>query len=484
MNEISKLAPESVWKIFEMISEVPRGSGNERAVMDRIAGWARERGLPTKRDATGNMLLSIPPSSGRESIPPILLQGHVDMVCEKNAAIVHDFGKDPIRPRIDGEWVRAEGTTLGADNGIGVAMALAVGVDPSVAHGPVEVLLTVDEETGLTGAAGVQPGFFTAKRMINLDSEEDDGIFVGCAGGRDTLLLLRAGSEGLPGDVAVRRLFVSGLNGGHSGLDINRNRGNAIKILARVLLVASGESAIRIASISGGSKRNAIPREAAAIVVLEPGAAAAFEQRARETIDRIRREELAGADDGLGITIAPATQPKDAFSAEGTRDLLDLIGAIPSGVIAMSQSIPGLVETSTNLGVVETVGDSVRIHCASRSSVMGSLDAAVLQHGCIARLAGAECDQPRGYPGWSPNLESHLLAVARRAYAKTFAREPEVKSIHAGLEAGLLTEKYPELDIVSFGPTIIGAHSPDERVNVPSVQKVWKFLGVVLDDLS
>ncbi len=484
MREIDTLAPESVWKVFRMISDVPRGSGNERAVMERISAWALEHRLDTRRDAVGNMLVTIPPSKGRDGAAPVLLQGHVDMVCEKDAATPHDFERDPIRMRVEGDWVRAEDTTLGADNGIGVAMALAVGVDPEIEHGPIEVLLTVDEETGLTGAAGVQPGFFRAERMVNLDSEEDDGIFVGCAGGRDSILTLRAGREPVRADASILNVFVSGLNGGHSGIDIHKNRGNAIRILTRALIAASNAAPLRIASIGGGSKRNAIPREAGAVAILNDGASPLFEGAVGAVIDRIRSEELGGVDEGLEVRITKADAPEESFSPQGTRQILNLLGAIPSGVIAMSQSIPGLVETSTNLGVVETAGTGIRVHCCSRSSVMASLDALVLQHRSIAELASADCDSPPGYPGWKPNLESRLLGIARRAYESTFAREPEIKAIHAGLEAGLLREKYPALDIISFGPLIIGAHSPKERVSIPSVERIWRLLASVLRELS
>jgi len=484
MKEIGALTPESVWKHFAMLCEMPRGSGNESAVMERILKWAQDRGLQTKRDAVGNLLVAIPASTGHEGAPPLLLQAHVDMVCEKNSSTVHDFEKDPIRPRIDGEWVTAQGTTLGADNGIGVAMALAVAEEPSITHGPIEVLLTVDEETGLTGTAGVEPGFFAARRMINLDSEEDHGIFVGCAGGRDSILIQRAGREQVRADAAIRRVFVSGLVGGHSGTDIHRNRGNAIRILTRALIGGTHAADFRIAGIEGGSKRNAIPREAGAVIVLAAGDVAAFEEQACAAVDRIRRAELSEIDDGLAVEITPAPRPEESFSLQGTRQILHLLVAIPHGVIAMAPSIAGLVETSTNLGVVETDGASVRMHCCSRSSIVSALEAVTLQHRCIAALAGAEIDQPPGYPGWKPNLDSALLAVARRAYAAAFGHEPEILAIHAGLEAGLLTERYPDLDIISFGPNITGAHSPNERVSVPSVQKIWKLLTAVLRDLA
>jgi dipeptidase D len=482
MSGIDAMEPRAVWAAFAEMSRHPRGSGNEAGVMSAIEAWASARNLRTQRDTVGNMLVTIPPTRGRENAAPILVQGHVDMVCEKNASTPHDFTKDPIRLRLDGEWVSAEGTTLGADNGIGCAMGLALADTPGLAHGPLEVLLTVDEERGLTGASHVEKGFFSARRMINLDSEEDHGIFIGCAGGRDTVLTLR-GVRAPAGDGLVRLVSLTGLVGGHSGLDINRNRGNAIKILTRALLAGAGDGGSRIAMIEGGSLRNAIPREARAVVVVPAARAAAFEAAVRDAVTRIQTEELAGIDDGIQFTVEAAEAP-EAFDVASSRRILALLAAIPNGVLSMSQSVDGLVESSTNLGVVRTEGDAIRIVCCSRSSVMSSLGAIADQHRALGELAGATIDQPPGYPGWKPNLESPLLAVTRRKYVEIFRREPELLAIHAGLECGLLTEKYPDLDIVSFGPDIVGAHSPAEKVSVASVQRVWKLFTAVLEELS
>jgi dipeptidase D len=482
MSGIEALQPRAVWAVFAEMSKVPRASGNEAGVMEALEGWARVRNLPTRRDAVGNMLVSIPASSGRHDADPVLVQGHVDMVCEKNASTPHDFAKDPIRLRLDGDWLTAEGTTLGADNGIGCAMGLAVADSPGLVHGPIEVLLTVDEERGLTGASHVDKGFFSARRMINLDSEEDHGIFIGCAGGRDTVLTLSCAREALP-DSAVFNVSLTGLTGGHSGLDINRNRGNAIKILIRSLVAASDEVDVRVARIEGGSLRNAIPREASAVVAVPRTKASTFDRLVRDAIARILDEELTGVDDGLRVTIDVGSEAA-AFGASDSARILSLLAAIPNGVLAMSQSVRDLVESSTNLGVVRTEGDEVRIVCCSRSSVMSSLDGVVRQHRAVGRLAGAAVDQPPGYPGWKPNLQSPLLAVTRGKYVDVFGKEPELLAIHAGLECGLLTEKYPDLDIVSFGPDIVGAHSPAERVSVPSVQRIWKLFTAVLEELS
>jgi dipeptidase D len=482
MSGIEGLEPRPVWQIFAAMSAVPRGSGNESAVMETLEGWARARNLATRRDAVGNMLVSIPATPGREKAPAVLVQGHVDMVCEKNAATPHDFSKDPIRLSRDGDWVAAEGTTLGADNGIGCAMGLAMAEAPGAVHGPIEVLLTVDEERGLTGASHVEKGFFTARMMINLDSEEDHGIFIGCAGGRDTVLGL-TGTRGPVDGTVARAITITGLVGGHSGLDINRNRGNAIKILTRALLAVRESVEPRISLIQGGSLRNAIPREATAVVMLAASGVEEFERAIAEVLSRIKREELAGIDDDLAWTFT-AAEGADAFDVATSRRVLSLLAALPNGVLAMSQSVENLVESSTNLGVVRTEGDRVRIVCCSRSSVMSSLAAIAEQHRALGELAGAAVEQPPGYPGWKPNLESPLLAVTRRKYVDVFHKEPELLAIHAGLECGLLTEKYPDLDIVSFGPNIEGAHSPAEKVDIASVQRVWRLFTAILEDLT
>ncbi|MBK8165195.1 MAG: aminoacyl-histidine dipeptidase [bacterium] len=483
MSTLESLQPAAVWRIFDKLSAVPRGSGNEAAVLGMLKGWADRRGLPWKQDEVGNLLVCIPASPGRENAPTVLIQGHVDMVCEKNAATAHDFLRDPIRLQVDGDWVKATGTTLGADNGIGVAMGLALADDRSVEHGPVEVLLTVDEERGLTGAAGVKPGFFAAKRMINLDSEEDTAIFIGCAGGRDTRYELKNRAAKAPKDSVGRKVTVLGLRGGHSGLNIHEHRGNAIKILVRALQAAAAQLDVRLVEINGGSMRNAIPRECEAKVTVPKDHARKFKQVVDACFARIAAEELAGIDDGFAWKVAPVQAPR-CFSRECSTATLNLLSAIPNGVCAMSLDIAGLVETSTNLGVVKTDGLRVEIVCCSRSSVMSSLQELVEQHRALGLLAGVAVEQPQGYPGWKPNLASPLLAVTKQSYREAFGADPELLAIHAGLECGLLTEKYPDLDIVSFGPNIRGAHSPDEKVQISSVQKIWKLFAATMTELA
>ncbi len=483
MGKLDKLKPAAVWNVFELLSNEPRGSGNETGVINALKKWADTRKLAWKEDEVGNLLITIPGTKGLEKAAPVLVQGHVDMVCEKNAATKHDFTTDPIKLLVKGDWVTADGTTLGADNGIGVAMGLALADDPSVVHGPVEVLMTVDEERGLTGAAGVKAGFFTARRMINLDSEEDDAIFVGCAGGRDTIFNMKNRTTRSPKDSAGRKVTISGLKGGHSGLDINTGRGNAIKILTRALWAASEVMEVRLVEINGGSMRNAIPREAEAKVVIDRNQGRKFKQIVDGIFKKIAAEELVGVDEGFTWQVSAVKAPR-CFGLANSRSVLDLMAAIPNGVMAMSRDIAGLVETSTNLGVVKTEGSKVRLVCCSRSSAMSALAGLVEQHTALGRLAGAEVEQPEGYPGWKPNLKSPLLGVVKKGYKKAFHVDAELLAIHAGLECGLLTEKYPDLDIVSFGPNIKGAHSPDEKVQISSVQKIWKLFATTLKDLA
>ncbi len=483
MSSYDKLLPRAVWDIFARMSAIPRGSGNEAAVQAMFKAWAAERGLACKEDKVGNLLISIPATKGLEKAKPVLIQGHVDMVCEKNAATKHDFEKDPIKLKIQGDWLTADGTTLGADNGIGVAMGLALADEKGLKHGPIEVLLTIDEERGLTGAAGVAAGWFSAGSMINLDSEEDGAIFMGCAGGRDSVITVKLRGGKAPKGWVGRKVAIKGLKGGHSGLDIHTGRGNANKLLARALRAAAAELDVRVAEINGGMLRNAIPREAEARVLIKDADARRFKQLVDACLKEALATELQDSDPGLEWRVGSVKVEK-AWTAADTARLLDVIVAIPNGVLGMSRAIEGLVETSNNLGVVKTMGNKVRLTCCSRSSVMSQLGHLVDQHRAIALLAGADLDQPEGYPAWQPNPKSPLLAVTVAEYKRLFKQEPELKAIHAGLECGLLLENYPKLDIVSFGPNITGAHSPDEKVQISSVQKMWKLFTAVVEKLA
>lgn len=483
MSTYDKLQPRPVWEIFGKMAAVPHGSGDETAIQAMFKQWAADRGLECKEDKVGNLLIRIPGTKGLEKAKPVLVQGHVDMVCEKNSDTKHDFARDPIKLLVKGDWVTADGTTLGADNGIGVAMGLALAEDPSVKHGPIEVLLTVDEERGLTGAAGVQAGWFSAETMINLDSEEDAGIFMGCAGGRDSIITLALKGGKAPKTMVGRKIVLKGLNGGHSGLDIHLGRGNANKLLARALYEASRSMTVRVQQFDGGLLRNAIPREAEARVLVNEKDARAFKKTMDGSFKRMLAEELHGSDEGFEWRVGSCKVDK-AWSAGETQRLLRLLTTIPHGVLGMSRDIDGLVESSNNLGVVETHGNRVRIVCCSRSSVMSVLDDIVSRHQALADLAGATIDQPEGYPAWQPNVQSRALGITVAQYKKLFKTEPQLMAIHAGLECGLLLENYPKLDIVSFGPNITGAHSPAEKVQISSVQKIWKLFGMVVADLA
>jgi dipeptidase D len=481
---LNDLSPRSVWGHFAALAAIPRPSGHEERAVAFVTAVGQSIGVEPTRDARGNLVLRVPATPGREGAKPVILQTHLDMVCEKNRDVVHDFDRDPIRPRLDGSWVTATGTTLGADNGIGVAAALAAATDPEVKHGPLELLFTLDEETGLTGAKELDPQLLSGRMLLNLDSEEDGVIFVGCAGGEDTLIDVKPAYRSAAFRDSALRLEVSGLRGGHSGLNIVENRGNALKLVARVLsaLIEEGVS-FDLASITGGSKHNAIPREAEAIVVPDPNAKAKLDAITAKALAAFR-VELAKIDEGLMISWSPAPDPARVLAIADRDRLVQLLLALPHGVLAMSPDIPGLVETSSNLAVVKEEDGKIRVVTSSRSSVAPSLAYVLAQVRSVAALAGAKVTLKDGYPGWKPDLDSKALAVVRQVYREKWEKEPHVTAIHAGLECGLLGEKIPGLDMVSFGPQIEGAHSPDERVNVESVGRFWGALKTVLDRLS
>jgi dipeptidase D len=483
-DPLASLDPRSVWEHFSELLRIPRPSGHEAEIAKHLAAVAARHGFKASRDAVGNLVIDVPATPGREKAPVVILQGHLDMVAEKNKDVAHDFLKDPIRPRIEGEWVYATGTTLGADNGIGVASAMAAATDPSVKHGPLQLLFTVDEETGLTGAMKVDVSLLRGKTMLNLDSEEDGVLFVGCAGGADTHLFFAPAWTSPARGASPYVVEVKGLRGGHSGLNIVENRGNALKILGRLLAgaVIDGVS-LEIGALEGGSKHNAIPREAEATIYLPP----ADETKLRKIRDRLMADlkvELAGIDDGLDLSVRPGTASGRAMGTDDTKRLIHLLLALPHGNLGMSQAIPGLVETSTNLAVVSAEGDKLKVVCSSRSSVGPALAAVLLSIRAIGALAGVEVVSRDGYPGWKPNMASPILSVVREVFAKLWRQEPKVTAIHAGLECGLLGDKVPGMDMISFGPQMEGVHSPDERLNIPSVGRFFSALGEILDRLS
>lgn len=481
-DAVAALEPRRLWSLFAELAAIPRPSKHEERVRDWVRRHAERAGFAMEADATGNLVVRVPASAGREDAGTVILQSHLDMVCEKNQDVAHDFLRDPLRLELDGEWLRARGTTLGADNGIGVAAALAAALDPAVSHGPLELLFTVDEETGLTGAQGLDATLLRGRTLLNLDSEEDGTIFVGCAGGADCQLVLEPARERPRGQTAVA-IAVRGLRGGHSGLNIHANRGNAVKLLVRALTALERAGvAHELASLSGGAKHNAIPREADAVIAIEPAAVPRVRQVVAAMLDEARGE-LAGVDGGLSLAVFSVDLPEAVLAESSRRTLVDLLAVLPHGVLAMSRELPGLVETSSNLAVVTGDGSRLRIVTSSRSSVMPSLRAVVGSIRAAGRLAGADVTTHDGYPGWKPNLASPALAVVREVYAELWGKEPEVTAVHAGLECGLLGEKVPGLDMVSFGPQIEGAHSPDERVHVPSVARFFAALGRVLGRL-
>jgi dipeptidase D len=445
---------------------------------------AEEHGLEVRSDKIGNLVIAVPATPGRESAQVVVLQGHLDMVCEKNKDVEHDFMNEPIRAVVDGDWVSAEGTTLGADNGIGVAAALACATDPDVVHGPLELLFTMDEETGLTGAQRLDGSMLRGRTMLNLDSEEDGVLFAGCAGGADTHLFVTPTLRPATAGTTARAIEVGGLRGGHSGLNIHENRGNALKILARLLDRASDRGATwELAKIEGGSAHNAIPREAHAEIHLSDDDAKKLDDVVASFTEEVRAE-LKGIDDGVAIGVSAADDGAEVM-ADADRDrLVALLLSLPHGVLGMSQELPGLVETSNNLATVEIENGRVKIIVSSRSSVGPTQAALLASIRAVGALAGADVETHDGYPGWKPNMASPVLAVLREVYGKLWDGEPEVTAIHAGLECGLLGEKVPGIDMVSFGPQIEGAHSPEERVQISSVAKFWDALKMTLDRLS
>ena len=472
---IDGLEPKSVWQHFYEISQIPRGSGNEVAVGKYIISIAEKNNLDYHKDNLGNIIVRKPATAGKEGHKGVVLQGHTDMVCEKNNDIMHDFTKDPIKLIQDGDWLTADGTTLGADNGIGVCYALAVMEGQSIVHPPLEFLFTVDEETGLTGASGLSSDFVKGKILINLDSEEEGAFYIGCAGGQNTILRQKYDWQQFPSGFRAFKIRVGGLRGGHSGLNIHEGFGNSIKLLSRFLYNLSGNTSFHLAKITGGSKHNAIPREAEALVAIKPDAVEVL-QHSVIHFDRIFKNELQFSDKGVFCDINEIDAIKNVFPDQLQRALLRLLVALPHGVIQMSQAVAGLVETSTNLAILETKDNLVEILTSQRSSVATEIEDIAGKVRAIGELAGFDIEEGGQYAAWAPNPDSELLKFAVAAYKDSTGKDAEVKAIHAGLECGIIGEKYEGMDMISFGPTIEGAHSPDERVLIQSVHNCWDFL--------
>ncbi len=480
MSNISSLEPRIVWEQFDAITKVPRPSKREGKIIAWLLEFAKKHNLNHQRDKIGNVVIRAAATSGYEDRPTVILQSHIDMVCEKNSDVEFDFDHDAIRTRIVDGWVKADGTTLGADCGIGMAAALAVLIDPEVEHGPIEALFTVDEETGLTGAFELEDGMLEGKLLINLDSEDEGELFIGCAGGIDTLASLSYREVTSPLNYCFFRLDVSDLLGGHSGDDINKGRANSNKIVARLLWEGANSFDLRLCYFDGGNLRNAIPREAYAIFGVPKSLHDSFmEQYSLFEADLYNEFKLSEPNFKLSLNEMPHIDYM--IDLECQRALINALVGLPNGVIAMSEAVEGLVETSTNLASVKfTKKGRIDITTSQRSSVESAKTYAMQMVESVFTLAGADVTHSDGYPGWAPNPDSELLRLSAESYRSLFNTEPLVKAIHAGLECGLFLEKYPELDMISFGPTLRGVHSPDERLEISTVDKFWKLLLEVL----
>jgi dipeptidase D len=483
MSFVESFEPKALWRHFDQILTVPRASKREEEIRAHVIAKAAAAGFDHIVDASGNVIVRLPATAGHEHAPVTILQAHLDMVQEKNSDVDFDFDNDAIKPLQDGEYLTADGTTLGSDNGIGVAAMLAVMEADDLVHGPLELLFTIGEETGLTGASNLDGDLLTGRRLINMDSEEEGSLCVGCAGGADTELLLPIDSAPVGDRSVALSVVLKGLKGGHSGVDIHLQRANAIRLLARFLIRAARGTDARLAAFDGGSAHNAIPREAQAVVVIPAEDREAFIDATTAECDAARAE-FASVDPGLSVEINDSDAPTTAWTSEMTARVLQLLDALPHGVLGMSYDIPGLVETSTNLATVKLAGTDLSIGLSTRSSVSSALEALRSRIHSAGSLAGARVEEEDGYPGWKPDMDSELLAVLRSLSEKVYGHAPEVGAIHAGLECGIIGEKCPGMDMISFGPQIEFPHSPDERVKIDSVERFWKLLVATLEELA
>ncbi|KPL14404.1 MAG: aminoacyl-histidine dipeptidase [Bacteroides sp. SM23_62] len=481
-TEIKNLEPRALWEIFYELTQVPRPSKMEHRAVIFAKEFGEKLELKTHVDKTGNVIISKPATTGYENRQGVILQAHLDMVPQKNSDTQHDFENDPIDAHVDGDWVKARGTTLGADNGIGIAAALAVLQDKNLKHGPIEVLLTVDEETGMTGAFQLEGGLLEGKILVNLDSEDEGELYIGCAGGMDTSGKLTYLDEPVRADTAALKLGITGLKGGHSGLDIHLGRGNANVLLCRFMFDVADRFDMRLTGMEGGSLRNAIPREAFAIVTVPAEQKDDFLAAVKEH-EEIYRAELGSVEPDLSFEASGTDSPLTIMDKASQDKLVRLVYGLPNGVIRMDPNMPGVTETSTNLAIVKTGNGDIDVQCLLRSSV----DSAKLSLGgsiqSVFELAGAEVTHSGSYPGWKPDVDSPILSTMKAVYERDFGKVPEVKVIHAGLECGIIADAYPGLDTISIGPTIRFPHSPDEKVHIESVQKFWDFLVRTLEEI-
>jgi len=478
-----ELKPKAVFDYFAEINKVPRPSKHEEKMIAYLKDFAEKNSLAFKTDEAGNVLIAKPATPGMEGRPTVVLQGHMDMVCEKRSDRVIDFENDPIETFIDGEWMRAKDTTLGADDGIGVALAMAILTDDSIKHGPIECLFTRDEETGLTGAFAIEPGFMTGKYLINLDSEDEGEIFIGCAGGVNTDIEFEYYAESMPEGYVAMRVVVDKLTGGHSGDDINKNRANANKVLARFLYDISGRYDMKLCSIDGGNLHNAIPRHAEAVIAVPEDQK--HEIRSDFNIFAAAiQDEYHTTEPTVEFLMESVELPETTIDDITANNLIAALNAVHNGVYEWSQDIPNFVETSSNLASIKMPEEGkIKIVASQRSSTHSQLDAVCNVVASAFNLAGADVLINEGYPGWKPNPDSELLKITVEKYKELFGKEPKVRAIHAGLECGLFSEKYPGLDMVSFGPTLRGVHSPEEKLLIPTVEMVWRHLVAIIQSL-
>ncbi len=474
-NSILSLQPEAVWRHFHSLTQIPRPSKKEARIIEFMKNFGESLGLETIVDSIGNVIIKKPATPGMENRKGVILQSHLDMVPQKNSDKAHDFEKDPIETIPEGDWVRANGTTLGADNGMGVAAIMAVLESKELQHGPVEALFTIDEETGMSGAFALKPGLLDGDILLNLDSEDEGELYFGCAGGIDGTFTLKFNKVAPDAGTVGLQINVSGLKGGHSGLDIILGRGNSCKIVTRIVKHGVKKHQLRLSSLNAGNMRNAIPREGQTVVTVPASEKDKWMNcLAKQT--EIIKAELSVTEPGLTITATEVPVPAYVMDVENQNTILRAIYGCPNGVMRMSDAMPGLVETSTNLSIVSTEENQVSVKCLLRSSVdSAKMDLSVMM-GSIFELAGAQVEFTGEYPGWKPNPDSAILKTMQDVYNRHFGKVPEIKAIHAGLECGILGAAYPHWDMISFGPTIRFPHSPDEKVNIPSVDKFWRYL--------
>jgi dipeptidase D len=483
-SALTGLEPRAFWSHFESLTRIARPSRNEEPAIEHVREWAERHGFELEQDAGRNLVVRVPATAGRETAPVVTLQGHLDIVCERDPTSPNDPAEGRIALVRDGDWLTADGTTLGADDGVAIAAMMALVEDESLPHGPLELLMTVAEEVGLEGANALDGSLLSGSTLINLDSEEDGVLTVGCAGSTDTWIRIDTPREPPAADAVTLAVRVSGGQGGHSGMGIHLGRSNAVKALGRTLREAHSAVPFRVVSVDGGKSRNAIPRDAAAVVSVASGDEPAF-RAAIETAAATIRDAFAKTDPGLTISVDGAEASADPWGEDTTGRLLDAIALVPTGPLAMSPDFDGLVETSTSLGEALTEGDRLTLHSLSRSSNDSAMPDVVATLDAVARLGGGSLEVKHNYNGWRPDLDSDVLAVARSVYERLFGEEPAVTAVHAGLETSVIGSKVDRpLEMLSFGPQIEFPHSPDERVSIPTVERFWKLLVAVVDDLS